>query len=60
MRFVMQLSSSDVVKTKRTNVKVTDEWYQQYFETMNSWGDGDLYIFYNPESKVACFNIQNT
>ncbi len=60
MRFVMQLSSSDVVKTKRTNIKVTDDWYQQYFDTMNFWGDGDLYIFFDPESKVACFIIQNT
>lgn len=59
MRFLCQLTSNSV-KTKRTNVNPEDEWYKQYFEDMNFWGDGDLFIFFDPESKVACFIIQNT
>ena len=60
MRFLCQLKSVDAVKTKRTNVNPDDEWYVQYFEYMNFWGDGDLFIFFDPESKIACFIIQNT
>lgn len=59
MRFLCQITSG-VVNTERTNVQPEDEWYQQYFEDMNFWGDGDLYIFFDPDSKVACFIIQNT
>ncbi|MEP0266851.1 hypothetical protein [Dokdonia sp.] len=59
MRFLCQITS-DVVDTERTNVQPKDEWYKQYFNNMNFWGDGDLYIFFDPESKVACFIIQNT
>ncbi len=60
MKFLCQLTDGLEVKTKRTNVKPKDDWYKQYFENMNFWGDGDLYIFFEPESKVACFLIQNT
>ncbi len=59
MRFLGQITS-DVVSTERTNVHLKDEWYQQYFDSMNFWGDGDLYIFFDSDSKVACFIIQNT
>ncbi|QCE40053.1 hypothetical protein [Psychroserpens sp. NJDZ02] len=60
MRFLCQLQSSDEIKTKETNIKPTDEWYKQYFEKMNFWGDGDLFVFFEPESKIACYMIQNT
>ncbi|WP_046757786.1 hypothetical protein [Kordia jejudonensis] len=60
MKFLCQLTDALEVKTKRTNVHPKDEWYTQYFENMNFWGDGDLYIFFDPESKVACFIIQMT
>jgi hypothetical protein len=60
MKFLCQLTDALEVKTKRTDVNPEDEWYKQYFENMNFWGDGDLYIFFDPESKVACFLIQHT
>lgn len=60
MRFLCQLQSSDEIKTKATNIKPVDEWYVQYFEKLNFWGDGDLYVFFEPESKIACYMIQNT
>jgi hypothetical protein len=60
MRFVCQLLSDDLVKTARTNIKPANGSYEQYFEKMNFWGDGDLFVFFEPESKVACYLIQNT
>lgn len=58
MKFVCQLRGG--IPAKRTNVEPKDEWYRQYYEEMNFWGDGDLYIFFEPTSKVACYFIQNT
>jgi hypothetical protein len=61
MKLLCQLTYDGIeVKTKRTNVQPKDEWYKQYFEKMNFWGDGDLYIFFEPESKIMCFIIQHT
>ena len=61
MRFLCKLTYDGLdVKTKRTNVNPKDEWFKQYFESMNFWGDGDLYIFFELESNIACFLIQNT
>ena len=62
MKFLCQIEYqySDDIKTKYTNVSPEDEWYKQYFETMNFWSDGDLYIFFAPESNIACYFIQNT
>ena len=60
MKFLVQLGSSVGVETKITNVQAKNEWYKQYFEDMNFWGDGDLFIFFDTESKIACFMIQNT
>lgn len=60
MKFLCQLKSDIGVDTERTSVQPEDDWYKKYFEHMNFWGDGDLYIFFEPESKVACFLIQNT
>lgn len=61
MKFLCQLSYDGLdVKTKRTNVKLKNEWDEQYFEKLNFWGDGDLFIFFEAQSKVVCFLIQNT
>lgn len=58
MKFVCQLSGG--VSAKRTNVEPHDEWYRNYYEELNFWGDGDLFVFFEPGSKVACYFIQNT
>lgn len=60
MRFLCQLQSNDEIVTKKTNIKPVNEWYRKYFESMNFWGDGDLYVFFDPESKIACYMIQKT
>lgn len=58
MKFLCQLNRG--VSAKRTNVEPKDEWYRNYYEELNFWGDGDLFVFFEPTSKVACYFIQNT
>lgn len=58
MKFVCQLQGG--VTAKRTNVTPKDEYYRQYYEELNFWGDGDLFLFFEPTSRVACYFIQNT
>lgn len=53
MRFVLQTMGG--VATKKTNIKSDD-----YFQNLEFWGDGELFVFFEPESKVACYLIQNT
>jgi hypothetical protein len=60
MRFLCQLMSFGEVKTAYTNVQAEKGYLQQYFETLNFWGDGSLYVFVEPESKVVCYTMQNT
>jgi hypothetical protein len=54
MKFLCQLNGG--VAVKRSNVDDPGD----YFGEMNFWGDGDLFVFFQPESKVACYFIQNT
>jgi hypothetical protein len=54
MKFLCQLNGG--VGVKRSNVDDPGG----YFDEMNFWGDGDLFVFFQPKSKVACYFIQNT
>ena len=58
MKFLCQLNGG--VDTKRTNIEPKDEWSSSYYEELNFWGDGDLFVFFEPTSRVACYFIQNT
>jgi len=60
MRFVCQLRSDVGVEVKESNVIPSSDFMASYFKEMNFWGDGDLFIFFEPTSKVACYFIQNT
>lgn len=60
MRFVCQFGSDDSIKTVQHNVVTDDDWMIRYFEHLNFWGDGDLFVFFHPESRMACYIIQNT
>lgn len=60
MKFLLQLGDYAGVKVLKTNVNPEDDWYKTYFEEMNFWGDGDLFVFFEPETKIACYFIQNT
>ena len=58
MRYLCQMYGG--TETEETNIAGRDDWYQHYFEQMDFWGSGDLYVFFEPDSKVACYFIQNT
>ncbi len=60
MQFVCQLMSNGPITTKEKNFKGHSEYYETLFTELNFWGDGDLKIFFEPVSKVACYFIQNT
>lgn len=58
MKFLCQLNGGVTVKT--TNIEPKDEWSRYYYEELNFGGDGELFVFFEPMSKVACYFIQNT
>ena len=62
MRFLCQLEYQyqEPIKTNYTNVKPENKHYKEYFDEMNFWGSGDLYVFFETKSKTACYFIQNT
>jgi hypothetical protein len=57
MRFLCQLIGG--AKIARTNVKAKEEYYQKYYDDLNFWEDGHLYVFIEPDSKVLCYYIRN-
>lgn len=60
MRFLAQLKSNRGVDVIDCSIKEENDFLAYYFEEMNFWGDGDLYIFFEPESSVLCLFIQIT
>ncbi len=60
MEFVCQLMSNGPITAKEKNFKGASEYYEKLFNELNFWCDGDLKIFFEPKSKVACYFIQNT
>lgn len=58
MRFVCQLRGGAVVA--QSNIVPSDDYNATCFEQLDFWGDGDLYVFFDPTSRMACFMIQNT
>lgn len=60
MKFVCQLDSDAGVGVKESNIIPSSDFMAAYFEEMNFWGDGNLFIFFEPSSKIACYFIQNT
>ncbi|MBN7815375.1 hypothetical protein [Algoriphagus pacificus] len=60
MRFVVQIPSTTGIITERSNVESSNDGLQRYLEKLNFAADGDLFVFFEPESKVVCYLIQNT
>lgn len=59
MKFLCQLGSFGNIKSTYSNV-VPTEGMAQYFEELNFWCDGDLYIFIEPTAQTMCYTMQNT
>ena len=60
MKFVCELGSDMGVETAETNVVPSEPFMADSFGKLNFWGDGDLYVFFEPDSKTACYIIQHT
>ena len=60
MEFVCQLMSNGPITAKEKNFKGESDYYENLFTKLNFWCDGDLKVFFEPTSKVACYFIQNT
>ena len=60
MQFVCQLMSNGPITAKEKNFRSEDSYYEKIYSELNFWCDGDLKIFFEPTSKVACYFIQNT
>lgn len=57
MKFLCQLHNGS--KMKSSNIVPESDWNKNYFDELNFCG-GDLYVFFEPVSKVACYFIQYT
>ena len=60
MEFVCQLMSNGPITAKEKNFQGESDYYENLFTELNFWCDGDLKVFFEPTSKVACYFIQNT
>lgn len=58
MKFLCQIT--DGVDTLNSNVIPKNEFCKRYFDTLNFWCDGEIFIFVEPEEKTVCYLIQNT
>ncbi|MDZ7936558.1 MAG: hypothetical protein U5M51_16675 [Emticicia sp.] len=59
MKFLCQLGSFSDIKSTFSNVEPTNGM-AEYFEKLNFWCDGNLYIFIEPTAKTMCYTMQNT
>jgi hypothetical protein len=59
MRFLCQLGSFSGIESTYSNVDPEDGM-EEYFEKLNFWCDGNLYIFIEPTSRTVCYTMQNT
>ena len=57
MRFVCQLTSNSDIYAREKNCKGADTYYEEIFAKLNFWCNGDLKIFFEPKTKVACYFI---
>ncbi len=62
MRFVCQLTSSKLVAVESVSGArpTEDDRLDRCLECLDFWGCGNLFVFFEPKSKLACLLIQNT
>lgn len=59
MRFVCQLRTNRELKTVSSNIS-EEGLKTRYYDHMDFWSYGDLFVFIHPTSRIACYIIQNT
>lgn len=61
MRFLCQLKSNKDIQAIHHNINLANYPYNpENFTSLNFWGDGDLYVFYDPVQKIISYQIQNS
>jgi hypothetical protein len=55
MKFICQIYKG--TETEHCNIIPNDDWNKNYFKNMSFFGS-DLYIFFEPTSKIACYFTQ--
>ncbi|MEL7219845.1 MAG: hypothetical protein AAGJ93_00920 [Bacteroidota bacterium] len=60
MKFVCQIDCFDRIATETSDLQSTSKHFSNASKYMNFWGDGVLYIFIQPETKVVAYFIQNS
>lgn len=59
MKFLCQLGSFSDINSIFSNVEPA-KGNDEYFEKLNFWCDGNLYIFIEPTARTMCYTMQNT
>ncbi|TSE06968.1 hypothetical protein [Aquimarina algiphila] len=60
MKFVCQISTTESVKVKESDVLNDNSLSIRDHQFLQFWGSGDLYVFIEPESKIVGYLIQDT
>jgi hypothetical protein len=62
MKFVCMIKSPKNITTEycSLNYEKKDRWLEAKLGVMDFWDGGNLYVFINPETRIACAFIQNT
>lgn len=60
MKFLCQFLTFGEIETEYTNVNCGNSGMQIYFDHLNFWCDGSLYVFIEPSTRTICYYIQNT
>jgi hypothetical protein len=59
MKFLFSIRHPSI-PTDWHNLKDLDDYDKKSFDEMDIWGDGELYIFFEPISKIMCCVFQTT
>lgn len=60
MQFVCQIDTFGKIETVESDLVFKGDYFEQYAKHLNFWGDGSLFVFIEPETKVVGYIIQNT
>ncbi len=58
MDFICQISSWTEIPIKQSNIDIENSENQEELSNLNFWTDSSLFIYFNPNSKIACCFIQ--
>lgn len=60
MEFICQIDTFGEIETLESDLAFAGDYFDQYSKHLNFWGDGCLFVFMHPETRVVGYLIQNT